>query len=75
MNAAFMQFKRSSSSDMNAAFMQFGPRAGRSGGGGPGPAGRHASHNGTTRRHRSLARRPGGTCYAGKAGTSTVKNR
>ena len=60
---------------MNAAFMQYDPRAGRSGGGRPGTAGSHASHKGTAHHHHSLARRPGGTSYAGKAGTSTVKNR
>ena len=32
---------------MNAAFMQYDPRAGRSGGGRHGTAGSHASHKGT----------------------------
>jgi hypothetical protein len=44
---------------MNAAFMPFDPRAGLPGGGPPGTAGSHASHKGTTHRHRSLARAAG----------------
>ena len=58
---------------MNAASMQYDPRAGRPGGGRHGTAGSHASHKGTTTGHRPGGR--AGTCYAAKAGTSTVKNR
>jgi hypothetical protein len=60
---------------MNAAFMQYDPRAGRPGGGRPGTAGSHASHKGTATTTGHWPGGRAGTCYAGKTGTSTVKNR
>jgi hypothetical protein len=61
---------------MNAAFMQLDPRAGRSGGGRPGTAaGAAPATKGTASTTGHWPGGPGGTCYAAKAGTSTVKNR
>jgi len=57
---------------MNAAFMQYDPRAGRPGGGRHDHSESHASHKGTAS---TTGHWPGGTCYAGKAETPTVKNR
>jgi hypothetical protein len=58
---------------MNAAAMQYDPRAGRSGGGRPGTAGKHASHKSTVTTTGHWPGGRAGTRYAGKA--ATAKNR